>query len=154
MKFSKFGKLLHYDNVSLGVGNIKRFTFFECKYFGGVILNIFNTNNQDRFHSHAFHSISFMLRGFYNEDVIENGNVITKHITPCIRYIPKNYIHKITNSSKNALSITFETPWDSTWNEYFSNGRIKTHTWGREVLFDSKYIKWKRNEKATKTEKE
>lgn len=39
------------------------------------------------------------------------------------------------------MSVTFEGPWESTWNEYFDNGRVKTYGWGRKVLFDSKYIK-------------
>ncbi len=143
MKFGKFGKLLHWDNTSLGVGNIKRFTIFEIKYLFGIIVNTFNTENQDRFHSHAFHSFSLMLKGNYFEDVIVNGNeVITKKIEKS-RFIPKNYIHKITKSTPNAMSITFEGPWGNTWNEYYDNGRVKTYTWGRKVLFDSKKISLK-----------
>jgi hypothetical protein len=143
MRIGKFGKILHFDNTSLGVGNIKRFTIFELKYVFGIIVNIFNTTNQDRFHSHAFHALSLMIRGFYYEDVMENNKIITKKIEKS-RFIPRNYIHKITESSKNAISITFEGPWESTWNEYFDNGRVKVYNWGRKVVFDSKYTKIKR----------
>jgi hypothetical protein len=140
MKLGKFGKILHFDNTSLGVGNIKRFTVIELKYLFGIIINTFNTDTQDRFHSHAFSAFSLMLRGHYFEEVIEDGKVITKKIEKS-RFIPKNYIHKITKSSPNAMSITFEGPWESTWNEYFDDGRVKTYSWGRKVLFDSKYTK-------------
>lgn len=140
MRLGKFGKLLHWDNTSLGIGNIKRFTIFECKYFGGIIINFFNTDNQDRFHSHAFHAFSIMIRGHYMEDIIENNKVVTKKIEKS-RFIPKNYIHKITKSTPNAISVTFEGPWGGSWNEYFDNGRVKTYGWGRKVLFDSKYFK-------------
>lgn len=138
MRLGKYGKLLHYDKTSLGVGNIKRFTFFEFKPVGGIILNIFNTENQDRFHSHAFSAFSLMLRGHYYEDVMDEiGNISTKKIEKS-RFIPKDYVHKITKSSPNAVSITFEGPWDSVWNEYFDSGRIKSYTWGRKVTFDTK----------------
>lgn len=139
MRLGKFGKLLHWDNTSLGVGDIRRFTIIEIKYLFGIIVNIFNTTDQDRFHSHAFHALSWMVRGHYFEDVLENSAVISKKIE-CSRFIPKNYIHKITLSTPNAVSVTFEGPWGSTWNEYFDNGRVKTYGWGRKVLFDSKYF--------------
>ena len=140
MRLGKFGKFLHKDNTSLGVGNIKRFTIFEMKYLFGIIVNIFNTEDQDRFHSHAFPAFSWMITGHYFEEVIENNEIIAKKIEKS-RYIPRNYIHKITKSSKNAISVTFEGPWNATWNEYFDNGRVKTYTWGRKVLYDSKYLK-------------
>lgn len=145
MRLGKFGKLLHVDNTSLGVGNIKRFTIIEVKHLFGIIVNIFNTENQDRFHSHAFHAFSWMIRGHYYEEVIlPDSKVIVKKIEKS-RFIPRNYIHKITSSSKNAMSVTFEGPWESTWNEYFDNYRVKTYTWGRKVLFDSKYFKENKN---------
>lgn len=140
MRLGRFGKILHWDNTSLGVGNIQRFTIFEIKYVCGIIVNIFNTTNQDRFHSHAFNAFSWMLRGHYFEEVIEDGAVVTKKIEKS-RFIPRNYIHKITQSTPNAMSITFEGPWESTWNEYFDTGRVKAYSWGRKVLFDSKYAK-------------
>lgn len=137
MRLGKYGKLLHWDNTSLGVGNIKRFTIFECKPLGGIIINIFNTVNQDRYHSHAFHAFSIMIRGHYYENILVDGIMYTKLINKS-RFIPRNYIHKITLSSKNAMSITFEGPWESTWSEFFDNGRVKSYAWGRKVIFDNK----------------
>lgn len=141
MRIGKFGKILHFDDTSLGVGNIKRFTILEIKYLFGIIVNIFNTTDQDRYHSHAFHALSLMIYGYYYEDVIIDNKIVTKKIQKS-RFIPRNYIHKITHSSKNAISITFEGPWERTWNEYFDNGRIKVYTWGRKVIFDSKYMRF------------
>jgi len=145
MRLGKFGKILHTDKTSLGVGNIKRFTIIEIKYFFGIIVNIFNTTDQDRFHSHAFNAFSLMVRGHYFEDVIDNNEVITKKIERS-RFIPRNYIHKITKSSPGAISVTFEGPWQAIWNEYFDNGRVKTYTWGRRVIFDSKRLTRKNHE--------
>lgn len=140
MRIGKFGKILHFDKTALGVGDIQRFTLFEIKYLCGIIVNIFNTKDQDRFHSHAFHSFSLMLKGHYYEEVIENNKVITKKISKS-RIIPKNYIHKIKQSAPNTVSITFEGPWGSSWTEFFDTGRVKMYGWGRKVLYDSKYLK-------------
>jgi hypothetical protein len=139
MKFGKYGKLLHYDAISIGVGNIQRYTLFECKFLGGIILNIFNTTDQDRFHSHAFTAFSLMVKGWYNEEVIENNKIVTKKIVKS-RIIPKHYIHKIKESAPNTVSITFEGPWSGGWNEYFDNGRVKSYGWGRKIYYDSKYL--------------
>ena len=140
MRLGKYGKILHYDNVSLGVGNIKRFTFFEFKPFGGVILNIFNTDDQDRFHDHAFGAICIQLKGFYNEEYFygtpEVGFKLIKQRTisaPNIRYIPRGMFHKIKDSSKNAISLTIMGPWKDSWKEWFDKtNKTITYTWGRK----------------------
>ena len=139
MRIGKYGKLLHFDNTSLGIGNIKRFTLIEIKYIGGIIINKFNTIDQDRFHSHAFGAFSLMIKGWYFEEVIRDNKVYKDLITTS-RFIPKNYIHKIKGSSKDAISITFEGPWGNTWSEFFDDGRVKVYSWGRKVIFDSKYF--------------
>ncbi len=142
LRIGKYGKIIHYDSISIGVGNIKRFTIIEIKCLGGIIVNIFNTKDQDRFHSHAFNSFSWMIRGWYKEDVVNINNNIKTLETKIIsksRFIPRYYIHKIKESSENAISITFEGSWKSHWKEYFDNEREKTYTWGRKVIFDSKY---------------
>lgn len=144
MRIGKYGKILHYDQFSLGIGNIQRFTIFEFKPLCGIIINIFNTVDQDRFHSHAFHSWSWMIRGWYEEDTLmfdknyQYIGEVNKRITKS-RIIPRNYIHKIKRSSKNAISVTFEGSWLPYWSEYFDDGRVKVYHWGREVKYDSKY---------------
>jgi hypothetical protein len=139
MRLGRFGKILHFDKTSIGIGDIKRFTIIELKYIGGIIINKFNTTNQDRFHSHAFFAFSWMIRGWYNEDIIKDNKIISKKITKS-RIIPKNHIHKIKDSSKDAISVTFEGPWGNTWSEFYDDGRVKVYSWGRRVLFDSKYF--------------
>ncbi len=138
MRLGKYGKILHYDKTALGIGQIQRFTLFELKNIGGIIINLFNTQTQDRYHSHAFAAWSWMIKGFYFEDVWLNGKATTKRISKS-RFIPKDYTHKITYSAPNTISITFEGPWDYQWAEYFDDGRVKIYTWGRKVLKDTKY---------------
>lgn len=145
MRLGKYGKLMHFDRTSIGVGDIARFTIFEWKPIGGIIINVFNTTDQNRFHTHAFPAVSLMLRGTYEEDVMDletpGHPVHTKHTSLGFRFIPRQYCHKIRKSSKNAVSITFEGPWKAIWAEYFDNGRVKEYTWGREVIYDSERAK-------------
>lgn len=141
MRLGKYGKILHYDKTSLGIGNIKRFTIIEFKLIGGIIINIFNTKDQDRFHSHAFNAYSWMIKGYYDEEFIDDCGNHTFQTIIKSRFIPKEYIHKIRESSKNCISVTLEGPWDNKWLEIFDNGRVKAYNWGRKVIFDSKYEK-------------
>lgn len=136
MRLGKYGKLLHLDKVTLGTGTITRFTLVELKFIGGIILNIFNTTTQDRFHTHAFPALSFMLKGFYNENILHpNGKIEKRKIIPGIRYIPTYCNHQILDSSRNAISITIMGPWGYSWSETNAeklNTRI--YTWGRRRI--------------------
>ncbi len=83
-----------------------------------------------------------MIKGWYDEEVLDTEEYITnlgiRRISKS-RYIPKDHVHKIKQSSKNCISITFEGPWGPEWREYFDDGREKIYQWGRKVRYDSKY---------------
>lgn len=135
MRLGKYGKILHLDRVTLGKGTITRFTIFEIKFLFGIIVNIFNTKEQDRFHTHAFPAISVMLRGWYNEEYLdEDGHVHFVWMNAFdVRYIPRSYNHRIGKSSRNAISVTFMGPWKTYWTETFLNTKkVLSYTWGRE----------------------
>ena len=136
MRLGKYGKILHKDKIVLGMGSIDRFTLFEFKPLGGIILNRFNTKTQDRFHTHAFPAVSFMLRGYYRECVLQpNGLEYYVTIKPGIRYIPTYYNHQILDSSTNALSITVMGPWGWSWSETHAEKKTtRVYTWGRRRI--------------------
>lgn len=135
MKIGNWFRALEWINVSLGQGDINRFVFIEIKYLFSIYLNIFNTIEQDRYHNHAFNAVSIMMRGWYYEyemtPRIEWPNLIR---SLSVRFIPRDYVHKIGRSSPNAISITLAGPWAKTWTEIFENGNKKTLTWGRKVI--------------------
>jgi hypothetical protein len=54
-------------------------------------------------------------------------------VGPGIRYIPRNYSHRLLCSNPNSISICFTGPWSETWTE--ENDRwIRTLTWGRREI--------------------
>ncbi len=130
MRLGRYGKILHWDTVKLGEGIIDRFTFFEFKPLGGIILNIFNSVKQDRFHTHAFNAVSIMFKGHYMEGIKGCKSRRREHD---IKYLPKTLNHKILQSSKNAMSLTIMGPWDKTWTETFET-KTREYRWGRKRI--------------------
>ena len=119
--------------VSLGEGFLDRFTLFEWKRFFCIYLHVFNTIKQDRFHSHAFNGVAFLVRGGYEEEVKKGNLSYRKWIGPGIRYIPRQYNHRLLKSKPNTISILFTGPWSKTWTEE-NDQYVRTLTWGRKEV--------------------
>lgn len=119
--------------VALGEGYLDRYTLFESKRFFSVYFHVFNTIRQDRFHTHAFNGWAFLLRGGYEEEVISKAGIFTKRVGPGLRYIPRDYNHRLLRSEPNTLSLLIAGPWAETWteeNEQF----IRVLAWGRREV--------------------
>lgn len=140
MRLGIYGKILHKDRVGIGRGHIDRYTLFEFKYLGGVIFNVFNSIEQDRWHTHAFNSICIQLRGYYYEDTLQKiGNsyipMQKEQIRAFrIRFLPRTHNHRILESSPNAWSLSIMGPWQKTWTETRWDYRRILYTWGRKRL--------------------
>jgi len=135
MRLGRYGKLMHFDSVRLGQGRIDRFTLFEFKPIGGIILNVFNSIEQDRFHTHAFNAWSVMLRGSYAEEIRRQDAVVeTRLRTRDVMYLPRHLEHRIMKSTKNAVSVTICGPWRDTWTETSVSGRTRRFMWGRRQV--------------------
>lgn len=119
--------------IALGEGFLDRFTIFEWKRVLSIYIHIFNTVEQDRFHTHAFNGIAIVLRGGYEEEYKDDSGTHRKWIGPGIRYIPRAYNHRLLRSKPNSLSICFAGPWSDTWTEENDN-YVRTLTWGRKEL--------------------
>jgi len=132
MRLGRYGKILHHDRVALGRGRIDRFTLFEFKPLGGVIFNVFNSVEQDRFHTHAFNAISVMISGSYNEEIRKDYGYEQRKRHRDICYLPRTLEHRIMDSTPNAISVTLCGPWEGTWTETSLSGRIRKLTWGRK----------------------
>tara|TARA_R110000850_G_scaffold1714_21_gene9240 strand:- start:4554 stop:4964 length:411 start_codon:yes stop_codon:yes gene_type:complete len=130
-------KIFSKKRIELGAGHIVQYTIFENKKFGGIWLYNWKTIEQNRFHTHAFNSYAFLLRGQYKEEVIEGTtikhNVVNQWMKP--RFLPKNYCHRILVANPNTWTIVFFGPWQKTWKEYFEDTKTwVTYTWGRKIV--------------------
>ena len=119
--------------VALGKGYLDRYTILEIKWLCGIYFHVFNTVEQDRFHTHAFDGWAFLIRGGYEEEFIEAGEKKRKWVGPGIRYIPRVYNHRLLASLPNTISILFTGPWSRTWTEE-NDQFIRTLQWGRKEV--------------------
>lgn len=126
--------------VELGDGHIIAYTVFEHKYLFSIIVYHWKTIKQNRFHSHAFAAIAFLLSGKYVQEVYKNGiieeNVVNQWLSP--RLLPRNYTHRILKADPNTYTIVFTGPWMKYWYEWFqdTNTWVK-YGWGRKVISKS-----------------
>lgn len=119
--------------IALGEGYLDRWTVFEFKKYISLYVHCFNTIAQDRFHSHAFNGLAFIVRGGYHEEYKSGTTVCSKWVGPGFRYIPRQYNHRLLRSLPNTISILLVGPWAKEWTEE-KNGIIRTLTWGRKVV--------------------
>ncbi len=113
---------------------------FEIKCLGSIVLLRFEDGSRDAFHSHAFNSLSWVLKGKLMEDLgPENRDV---GYNGCLLYKPslkpvKTYrttFHKVTSFGRTWV-ISFRGPWAKTWKEYVSEtGEVVVLTNGRQVV--------------------
>lgn len=123
--------------VELGDGHIIAYTLFEHKRLFSIILYNWKTIKQNRFHSHAFGAIAFLLRGSYTEERILNGKVVVNQVNSILkpRVLPRNYIHRIMQAEPKTWTIIFVGPWIKYWYEYFHDShKWVKYTWGRKKV--------------------
>jgi hypothetical protein len=123
--------------VELGEGHIIAYVLFEHKSLFSVILYNWQTIKQNRFHSHAFAAIAFLLRGAYEQERYSKGEIKTEKVNQWLRprYLPKNYTHRIMKAEPHTWTLVLTGPWIKYWYEYFddTNTWVK-YTWGRKVV--------------------
>lgn len=132
--------LFHYNKFTFGSQNVSQFVIFECKYLFSIIFLYFHKSNgeQDRYHTHAFDSLSIKIFGMYDEYILEDettGKYKIKNRTNVIEYFPRNRYHKIGKST-GCLTMLFTGPWNDRWKEYICgpNNKIVYYTFGRKIL--------------------
>lgn len=126
--------MLSWTRVALGQGYLWKLTIFEWKSFLSLYFHIFNTVEQDRFHTHAFDGIAVVLRGGYiEEQMLPDGTIVRHRIGVGIRRIPKKYNHRLLRSRRDSMSLLLAGPWAKTWTEENSSFR-RTLGWGHVEL--------------------
>lgn len=121
-----------YKRIQLGNLVAKQFIVFEHKKLFGVIFYYFSGGKQDRFHTHAFNSLSIKIFGKYMEGILDNGVIKYIERNSIFKYFNRNEYHSI-NDSKGCLTLLIQGPWKKTWKEY-RNGIERTLTWHRKVV--------------------
>ncbi len=105
--------------------------FFEIKKLFSIVLLRFENGSREAFHSHAFNSLSWVLKGELTEHLI---NGVTKIYTPSIFPIltKRTTFHKVSSFNRSYV-LTIRGPWSDTWKENIAGKEI-TLTHGRKIV--------------------
>jgi hypothetical protein len=112
---------------------VSGFWLIEAKRLISVAFVLFRNGSREAFHSHAFNSISWVLRGRLDEHNL--GGTINRYF-PSWRPIitRRDTFHKVV-STGNTLVFTIRGPWARTWREYLpGSDSFVTLTNGRRLV--------------------
>lgn len=126
-------KLFRYMRDGGPQSKVTGFWFIEWKrLFSAVLLHFFD-GSREAYHSHAFNSISWVLRGELNENMLDGGiNRYLPGIRPVITR--RSDFHKVV-SVGDAWVMSFRGPWVKTWKEFLpEKKKFITLTHGRKVV--------------------
>lgn len=126
-------KLFKYMRDGGPESKVTGFWLAEIKsLFSAALLHFYN-GSREAYHSHAFNSISWVLKGELNENMF-NGTVNV--YKPGLKAIVtrRNDLHKVV-SVGDTWVLTFRGPWAKTWKEFLpKENKFITLTHGRKVV--------------------
>jgi len=127
MKFLSYGKDGGPDSVVWG------FWLVEIKPLFSIALLCFEDGSREAYHSHAFNSVSWVLKGRIKEKILEGPfKDYTPSIKPIMTY--RDTFHKVFSFGRTWV-LTFRGPWAKEWEEYSPGSKeYTTLKSGREIV--------------------
>lgn len=117
--------------------NVTGYWLIEWKRLFSIALLRFSKGSREAYHSHAFNSISWVLKGALVEirKTGDNSSTITgftPSFTPIIT--TRDNLHKVYGMAPATWVVTFRGPWVNYWKEKFPDGKEVTLTHGRKIV--------------------
>ncbi len=106
----------------------------EIKALFSILLLEFTPNTREAYHSHAFNSVSWLLRGGLVEDRVEptrTTHVYIAGLSPIV--IKRADMHKVWGVFPKNWVLSLRGPWKDTWQDG-QPGDSKTLTHGRRAI--------------------
>lgn len=116
------------------------FFFAEIKPLFSAVLLHFAEGSREAYHSHAFNSLSWVLRGRLEENML-NGrvNVYGPGLRPVVTL--RSDFHKVV-SVGDTWVLSFRGPWAKTWREYLPGlQKLITLSSGRKVVEEAHAVR-------------
>lgn len=114
---------------------------FESKRFGSLLLLRFDEGSREVFHSHAFKSISVVLKGGLLEVIREYRGgrlkvVLKNHVPSGLPILTHRHtLHQVFGMAPHSWVVTVRGPWRPEWNEWIPvTDKTVTLTHGRKVV--------------------
>lgn len=103
----------------------------EFKRLFSVVLLKFEDGSRDAYHSHAFNSLNWVLKGKVVEHLMTSiHNVYEPRFKPVITR--RETMHKVVSRGTTWV-LSLRGPWANEWHEYHK-GRLSTLTHGRKMV--------------------
>lgn len=111
MKFFRKGKDGGPESTVTG------YWLIELKWLFSIALLKFENGTRDSYHSHAFHSLSWLLKGALIEKLFYGGdlNEYEPSIFPILT--KRSTFHRVASHGTTWV-LTFRGPWSKQWQEY------------------------------------
>lgn len=136
MTLFKYGKDGGPDSTVWG------YWLIEAKSLFSIALLCFEDGSRDKYHEHAFNSVSWLLKGelhesgllgydTYSQQMFTWGAVFKPSLWPI--FTKRQDMHKVTSIGRSWV-LTFRGPWKNVWREWDNVGGYITLTNGRKQL--------------------
>lgn len=89
----------------------------EIKGLFSIVLLRFAHGSRESFHSHAFNSVSWILKGQLNEEHLDSGE-FDRHVAGIKPIITKRSTFHRVFSIGTTWVLSFRGPWRKTWREH------------------------------------
>jgi hypothetical protein len=125
-------KLCHYAKDGGPDSCVWGYWLIEWKKWFSIALLCFEDGSREEHHSHAFNSISWVLKGKLIENMLDGqrlehraglGAVVTK----------RNTFHRVVSVGRTWV-LTFRGPWNDIWHEYHPDKGVYNLTHGRKIV--------------------
>lgn len=114
----------------------------ESKRWFSIALLKFEEGSREAFHSHAFNSISWILKGHLTEARLEEYKTLSLVLHTIFRrslkpvLTTRDNMHMVS-STGTSWALTFRGRWHNTWREFIpETGRFVTLTHGRKIVVE------------------
>ena len=128
-------KIFRVDKDGGKESSVWAFWLCEIKSLFSIAFLLFKGDSREAYHTHAFNSISWVIKGQLTEEMLDGTTYTHKpSIKPVMTY--RNTFHKVS-SKGNTYVFTLRGSWVSKWKEYLPDeNRFITLTHGRVVTDD------------------
>lgn len=126
-------KLFSYGKDGGPESTVWGYWLIEVKSLFSIALLCFEDGSRDAYHSHAFHSLSWLLKGWLVEHRIYEPNTTTYRPSLWPIWTSKSNMHKVRSMGRSWV-LTFRGPWASTWQERGPDRKLTTLAHGRKVV--------------------
>jgi hypothetical protein len=124
-------KVLHFGKDGGPESNVSGFWLVEIKRWFSIALLRFDHGSREAFHSHAFNSVSWLIKGCLVEQHL-NDNINDYHPSFWPILTRRFTFHRVF-SFNTSWVLTFRGPWAKNWQEFnpktqelsiLTNGRV------------------------------